>query len=308
MPGERTYGQDNEYYEWSPIVTRPRLEWPDGARVALSVIVNLEHYDWYMPQDAPVPVSPFGGGGGGFFSRFPNIMSFSHHEYGNRVGIFRVLDVLKKHGIRPTVAMDATVAQNYPFLVRACQQQDAEFIAHGSTVRHLLHAGMTEQEEREYIRESIDALATATGKKPVGWVSPEFNETVRTPSLLAAEGIEYVCDWANDEQPYQMTVPDGQLTALPVHLDLDDVFTHGNRNVTIQEYGEIARDVFDELHRSGADNARTLVLSIHPWLIGQPFRIKHLDAALAHMVGTDGVWKATGGEIVDWYREHAPAD
>lgn len=302
MPGERRYGQDHSHYEWSPIVTRPRLEWPDGAHVALSVIVNLEHFDWYMPPDAPVPVRPFGGGGSAFYSRFPNIMGFSHHEYGNRVGVFRVLDVLAKHGIPPTVAMDATVASEYPFLVRACQEAGAEFIAHGSTVRHIIHAGMSEHEERAYIRSSIDALTEATGEAPRGWVSPEFNETVHTPRILAEEGIEYLCDWANDEQPYPMTVPRGELTALPLHLDLDDIFTHYNRNVSIMEFSEIACDTFDELHRSGGENARTLVMSVHPWLMGQPFRIKYLDEALAHMASADRVWKARGGEIVDWYR------
>jgi allantoinase len=302
MPAERKYGQDNEYYQWSPIVTRPKLEWPNNARVALCVVVDLEHYDWYMPPDAPVPLGPPGGGRGFGFGRFPDIMSFSHHEYGNRVGIFRVLKVLDKYGIKPTIAMDSTAAKNYPFVVRECQKYGAEFIAHGSTVRHLIHAGMSEDEERAYIHESIEALSKATGQQPVGWLSPEFNETMRTPNILASEGIRYVCDWANDEQPYKMNVQQGEMFSLSVHLDLDDIFTHRSRNVPIMEYSEIARETFDELYRSGVENGRMLVLNIHPWLIGQPFRIKYLDEMLAHMTKFGGVWKATGQEIIDWYK------
>ena len=146
MPGERSYGQDHDHYDWSPIVNRPVLRWPDNARVAVCAIVNLEHFDWDMPPDAPAPVSMVAGamGSGGLGSGigpFPNIAGYSQHEYGNRVGVFRVLKVLDKYGIRPTIAMDKTVAENYPFLVRECQKRDSEFIAHGITVRQIIHAG-----------------------------------------------------------------------------------------------------------------------------------------------------------------------
>ena len=299
MPGERQYGQDHDFYKWSPVVTRPVLRWPKNARVALCVILSLEHYDWEVPEDAPRPSGPQGGIGAG---RFPDIRSFSHHEYGNRVGIFRLLGILDKYEITPTIAMDATVAQNYPYLVQECQKHGAEFIAHGITARRHIHARMSEEEERQHVHESIEALANATGKRPVGWLGPEYAETMRTPHILAAEGIQYVCDWPNDEQPYPMTVPEGEMYALPVNLTLDDVKTTWNRHVPVTQYCQAIGEAFDELHRSGGESGRTLVLNLHPWMIGQPFRSKYLDQALAHISKHDGVWKATGQEIIEWYK------
>ena len=310
MPGERSYGQDHDHYDWSPIVSRPVLRWPDNARVALCAIVNLEHFDWDMPPDAPAPVSMVAGamGSGGLGSGigpFPNIAGYSQHEYGNRVGVFRVLRVLDKYGIRPTIAMDKTVAENYPFLVSECQKRGSEFIAHGITVRQIIHAGMSEAEERAYIREAIEGLERATGVRPVGWSGPEFQESVNTPGLLAAEGISYVCDWSNDEQPYRMNTSEGDLYSLGVNLDLDEMFIHLNGRRLINEYEQIIKDEFDGLYRDGAKTGLMLVLNLHPWVIGQPWRIRYLDRALAHIDKYSGVWKATGREIVDWYKDHS---
>ena len=299
MPAERKPGMDNEFYDWSPITTRPALTWPADARVALCVILNLEHYEWSMPEGWFQPPSPGGLGRG----TFPDLRSYSHHEYGNRVGIFRVLDILDRYGIPPTVAMDATVAKNYPLLIEECDKRGAEFIGHGQTVNRMITSDMSEEEERQYIRESVGALEEATGTRPEGWFGPEYGESTRTPSLLASEGIRYVCDWPNDEQPYPMKVAEGRLFSLPVHVEVDDIFTQWNRGVSIMHYSQMIRDTFDGLYVDGAETGRTLVLSLHPWLIGQPFRSKYLDIALAHISRHASVWKATGKEIVDWYEE-----
>ena len=138
MPAKRAYGMDQEFYSWSPIVTRPILRWPEGARVALVVIVNLEHWDWEVPEGTPLAVSPMGGPEGiwtGNQPSFPDIGGYGNHEYGNRVGVFRILAVLDKYGITPTLALDKTVADHYPFLVKEGQRRGAEFIAHGLSRR-----------------------------------------------------------------------------------------------------------------------------------------------------------------------------
>ena len=202
MPAKRAYGMDQEFYSWSPIVTRPILRWPEGARVALVVIVNLEHWDWEVPVGTPLAVSPMGGPEGiwtGNQPSFPDIGGYGNHEYGNRVGVFRILAVLDKYGIKPTLALDKAVADHYPYLVKEGLKRDAEFIAHGLSRRRIIHIGMSEDEEREYIRDSIEAVEKATGNRPIGWSGPDFQETPNTPNLLAAEGIRYVCDWGNDE-------------------------------------------------------------------------------------------------------------
>jgi peptidoglycan/xylan/chitin deacetylase (PgdA/CDA1 family) len=295
MPGERKLGQDHPYYDWSPIVKRAPLRWPNNARVALVVIVNLEHWDWQLPPDDPdAPSGPFR----------PDLAGFSMHEYGNRIGAFRVLRILDKYGIKPTIAMDKTVAENYPFLVKECQVRGLEVIAHGTSARRKIHAKMSAETERSYIRECIEAVARATGKRPVGWVSPGFQESVNTPSLLAAEGIRYVCDWSNDEQPYRMKVPQGELFSLGVDLDLDDDFFHMTGRKLIGEYMQVIQDTFDGLHTDGANSGRIMVINLHPWIMGQPWRSKYLDQALSHInrSGAGTVWKASGQEIVDWYK------
>src|SRR5215470_14504161 len=168
MPARRAHGMDQNIYPWSPIVARRALKWPGNARVALAVIVNLEHWDWEVPPRTPLPVSPMGGSEGlwtGNQPAFPDIGGYGNHEYGNRVGIFRILAVLDKYGITPTLALDKAVADHYPFLIKEGQRRGAEFIAHGLSRRRLIHIGMSEDEEREYIRDSIAAVEQATGAR-----------------------------------------------------------------------------------------------------------------------------------------------
>ena len=304
MPGMRRPGMDNEYYDWSPIVSRPVLRWPNDARVALCIIVSLERYEFLPPPDAYMPPNLPGGIGRG---AFPDLNNFSHREYGNRVGIFRVMNILDKHGIRGTVAMDAAIAENYPFLVEECQKRGWEFIGHGQTVNRMITSNMSEDQEREYIRTSLDSLAGATGRRAVGWLGPEYGESTRTPAILAEEGVQYVCDWPNDEQPYWMKVPKGTLVSLPVMLDLDDVFTHWNRRVTVGRWAQRVMEAFDTIYVDGAKSGRLFSLNLHPWLIGQPFRIKYLDQALGHIMRRQAVWAATGSEITDSFRSNAPS-
>jgi peptidoglycan/xylan/chitin deacetylase (PgdA/CDA1 family) len=303
MPAERRFGMDHEHYDWSPIRTRGVLQWPDGARVALCVLITLEHMEWNPPAGSYT--SPLLGGGLG--SRpFPDYARLSHREYGHRVGIFRVLDVLEKHGIRPTVAMDALTAEHYPYLVRHCLQRQCEIIGHGMAVSRMISSDMSEQEEQAYIRTSIDTLTQATGSAPAGWFGPEYGESARTPQLLAQAGIRYVCDWANDEQPYRMKTSPGDLYTLPIMLELDDLHAMWQRQMTVDRYATLLTEGFATLYRDGAQNGRVLVLNLHPWYIGQPFRIGFLDAALGTIMRRQGVWATNGASIIDWYQRHAP--
>ena len=196
MPAERRFGMDHAHYDWSPIATRGVLRWPEQARVALCVVVNLEHTEWLPPADSFRPVLT-----GGVAPRpYPDYALLTHREYGHRVGVFRVLDVLEKYGITPTVAMDALTAAHYPYLVRHCLQRGCEIIGHGIGVR-VINSTMSEQQEQAYIQQALETLQRATGTVPAGWLGPEYGESARTPQLLAQAGIRYVCDWATDEQP-----------------------------------------------------------------------------------------------------------
>ncbi len=290
------------HYDWSPIVNRGVQRWPEGSRIALCVVVNLEHMEYMPPEGSFSPALS-----GGVAPRpYPDYTRISHREYGHRVGVFRVLDVLEKHGIKPTVAMDAMTAGKYPYLVKHCLQRGCEIIGHGVSVSRMVTSRMSEGEEREYIKTSVDALKKATGTAPSGWIGPEYGESARTPQLLAEAGIRYICDWANDEQPYRINASQGEIFALPVMLELDDINALWDRRVPVDRYGLLLKEGFDTMYQDSAKNGRVMVLNLHPWLIGQPFRIKYLDEALATMVARQGVWAATGSEIIDWYQRNPP--
>ena len=297
MPAERRPGMDHEHYEWSPINRRSVLRWPHGARIALCVVVTLEKMEWEAP-----PGSFTATLAGGLGDRpFPDYARVSHREYGHRVGIFRVLDVLEKHGIRPTVAMDVTTAEANPYLVSHCRQRGAEIIGHGMSVSQMITGRMTEEDEEEYVQTSIDSLHRATGEAPKGWLGPEHGESERTPGILAASGISYVCDWVNDEQPYRISTPKGDLCSLPLMWELDDINALWDRKVPVDRYGRLLEESFDGLYEDSRESGLLMAFNLHPWLIGQPFRIRYLDRALSHMMRRQGVWAATGSEVAEWF-------
>ena len=303
MSAERRFGMDHDHYDWSPFTKRGVLRWPESARVALCVVVNLERFEWQAPEGSFQSAALSGGTGP---KPFPDYMRLSHRDYGHRVGIFRVLDVLEKYGIKPTVAVDALTAEHYPYLVNHCLQRGREIIGHGISVSQMITSDMSEQQEREYIRDSVEALKRTTGVAPAGWLGAEYGESARTPQLLSEAGIRYVCDWTNDEQPYLMKSPHGELFALPIMLELDDVNAIWDRRVAIGRYRDMLKEGFDTIYRDSAESGRLLALHLHPWLIGQPFRIRYLDDALGHMVRRQGVWAASGSEIIDWYHRNPP--
>ena len=299
MPAQRTFGMDHPHHEWSPIITRRPLKWPNDAPVALCIVLVLEHMEWEAPAGS-FQVARLSGGSAP--RAFPDYARVSHREYGHRVGIFRLLDVLDKYGIRATIAMDSLTAENYPYLVRHCLDRGCEIMAHGVSVSRMITSKMSEAEERAYIQSSIEAVTTATGVAPRGWFGPEYGESYRTPRLLAEAGLDYVCDWANDEQPFPMTTGDSPFHALPLLYELDDVVSIAQKLITVFDYGKILEDSFDVLREDGRTNGRLMAVNWHPWLVGQPFRISTIDQSLSSIMGSGDVWAATGSEIIDWYR------
>jgi hypothetical protein len=165
----------------------------------------------------------------------------------------------------------------------------------------MITSRMSESEERAYIAESIEAVHAATGTMPRGWLGAEYGESQRTPELLAEASLGYTCDWVNDEQPFRMNPPQ-PFYALPAMLELDDAFALRDRRFRVDEYAAHLKEAFDTVHRDSAASGRALVITLHPWLMGQPFRIGFLDEALAHMMKRGAVWPASAGEIIEAYR------
>jgi peptidoglycan/xylan/chitin deacetylase (PgdA/CDA1 family) len=232
----------------------------------------------------------------------PDYPTVTHREYGHRIGIYRLFELFDAYAIRATAAIDALTAERYPLLVSECVRRGWEIMAHGVGQRRAITASMSEADERVYIRSALDAIGRAAGTRPSGWLSPEQSESTRTPALLAEMGVEYLCDWANDDQPYLIGAGEQSLVSLPLMQDISDVNLHWHRRVMMAQWSAVVCEAFDTLYREGRDGGRLFALPLHPWCIGQPFRVRYLEQVLAHMHKHREVWAATGAEIAAWYR------
>jgi peptidoglycan/xylan/chitin deacetylase (PgdA/CDA1 family) len=181
-------------------------------------------------------------------------------------------------------------------------ERNCEIVGHGISASRLITSKMGHDVEAEVIANALDTLEQVTGVRPIGWFSPEGAESARTPELLAAAGIRYVCDWPNDEQPYAMTTPSGNLTSLPLFLEIDDEFALWNRRASLASWEDMIVSAARRLHSDGRHSARHMMFTLRPWLTGQPFRIRTLDRALAQVMSLEGVWPVHGSELVAAFR------
>jgi peptidoglycan/xylan/chitin deacetylase (PgdA/CDA1 family) len=281
-------------FAYSPIIHRPKLTWPKAARLALWVIPNIE----YFSLNEKVPVAAGGSGG-----KLPDVPAWAVRDYGNRIGVFRLMDVLGRYGIRGTVALNSDLCAAHPEIIAEAKQRRWEFMGHNESNTRRLNEVPPEEEEG-VIRRVVATIAAATGEAPRGWLSSGLQETWRTPALLADAGIRYVCDWTNDDQPYEMNLEGGRrILSVPYSHDINDKGAFERHNRTAEEFGTMIRRQFDVLWREGASSGRVMAIALHPYLIGVPHRIGALDSALEYICGHEGVWLTTGGEIASHYAE-----
>jgi len=280
---------ENNRYDYSPIIKREKLKWPNGARVALWVCPNIEYF--YIDK-------PLRGGFG--TSHLPDVTGYALRDYGSRIGIFRLMEVLDKRGIRASVLLNADVCKRQPEIIEEGNKRKWEWLGHGLTNNLALNDYPPEDEQR-IIREVTETITLSTGKKPKGWLGPGLIETFNTPDLLAAEGYEYVCDWGCDDQPIPMRVKGGRMISVPYEQGINDINIFLRRNHTPEEYLRMVCDQFDTLYEEGATSGRVMGIPLHPFIIGFPFRIRYLDKALEHICSHKAVWRATGWEIAEWF-------
>ena len=286
-------GMDNPWYDYVPFPKRPKLTWPRNARVASSVLLHLEYWE-LVPSENSYKDPRFVGEFGGFM---PDYRTWTQRDYGNRVGIFRVLDVLDRYQIRAGVAVNALAVERCPYLVEQFKKRNYEFIAHGRSANRMITSKMSEAEERAEIAGAIAAIDKAAGARPTGWLGQDYGESQRTPRLLADAGLDYVLDWPNDDQPYPMKVGK-KFVSLPNQPEWDDVQQLWLRRINTTRYPDLVGEAFELLHQEGG---QVFNLSIHPWLMGMPHRIKYLDEALRRIERFANVWHATPGEVVRHY-------
>ena len=274
-------------FPYTPINRRPKLTWPGGARVALWVIPNIETF----PLNEPVP------GGTGMA---PDIINWAPRDYGARVGVFRIMEVLEKHGIRGTVTLNSEVCDDYPEIIEDTVALNWEFMGHNQSNSRYLHL-MEPAQEREVVLDTFDRIEKATGARPRGWLSSGLQQSWHTLDYLVEAGATYVADWINDDQPYLMDIGGNRLVSIPYSSEINDLPQFLRMGRTADEFDTMMRRQFDTLYREGAESGRVMAICLHPFVIGVPHRIGALDSALEYICGHEGVWRATGSEIIDHY-------
>ncbi|MDP6151167.1 MAG: polysaccharide deacetylase family protein [Gammaproteobacteria bacterium] len=287
----RSYGMDHDFYDWSMLADRKAVEWPGNARIALWINVALQYFPLNQEGKPFAPVA-------GMTTSYPDLRHYTLREYGNRVGIYRLLKAFDKYSISPTFAVNTRLAERYPYLVNKLRERGDEIICHGWDMDTPHYGGMDAGEEAKLVKKSLQGLREITGQAVEGWISPSKSQSMHTPELLAKNGVKYMCDWINDEMPYPFRTDAGEIIAMPLSTELEDRFIMHHNLHSETEYAEQMIDAFDFLYKEAAEQGgRMLALSVHPWMLGQPHRIGKFEQVLEHITGHDGVWSAGAGEI-----------
>lgn len=277
---------------YQAIVDRPDLRLPDGKRLAVWVILNAE--EWRMERAMPRTVlsPPMGQ------PLLPDVPNWSWHEYGMRAGFWRQHKALTERNIATTFAVNGNVCRSYSRVAGAALEAGWEFMGHGF-VQGPMHRL---EDQRGAIGDTVAAITQFTGRPPRSWESPGLTETDATLDLLREAGIEYVADWVIDDLPQSIGTPFGDITTIPYTVETNDITVYALQQHRSDEFLTRGRDQFDRLYEEGAENARVMAISIHPYITGVPHRIKYLEALLDYVAGHEGVVFMTASQIGDWYR------
>ena len=293
----RRHGMDHDRYEWSDLFARKPIVWPAGARVALWIMPAVQWFPLDMtgkPFRAP----------GGLTMPFPDYRHYTNRDYGNRVGIYRILDLLRRKKLPASVAVNAVLAERYPLLIRDLVDAGVEIVAHGLDMEHVHHSGLSKEDENDLVARTLDLLRKASGQPVTGWLSPGRGQSYSTPDILAANGIDYACDWANDDLPYAMKTTSKPLFAMPHAYETDDRAVMMDFHHTEDSWAQQVKDRFDVLYReSGLYGGRIMSIPLHAWVTGVPYRIGYVREVLDHILAHEGVWPATGAEILAAFRQ-----
>jgi peptidoglycan/xylan/chitin deacetylase (PgdA/CDA1 family) len=278
---------------YSAIVDRPPLPLPEGGRLIVWSIVNVE--DWSIERAMPRTVlsPPMGQ------PLLPDLPNWAWHEYGMRVGFWRLLECLQRHRAGVTLALNGAVCESYPRVAEAALVAGWEFMGHGLT-QGPMH-GLADQPAA--IAQTIEAIRAFTGKRPRGWESPGLTETYDTIDHLAAAGLEYVADWVLDDQPVEIATKHGPILSIPYTVETNDIPMMALQHHAAAEMLQRGIDQFERLYEESAVISRIMAVSVHPYITGVPHRIGYLERLYAHFRSKPGVLLWTGEQILDWYRQ-----
>jgi allantoinase len=277
---------------YSAITERPALVLPGQARLAVWIIVNVEEWDINQTMPRTVLTPPAGG------SPMPDIPNWAWHEYGNRVGFWRILDVFDDLSLPAVLAINGCAIAAYEPIARAARDRNWEFMGHGFTQKNMQKV----ENEVEDIARTSEAIASFTGKRPRGWLGPGLTETWETPDRLVEAGYDYVCDWVLDDQPVLLNTRAGPIVNVPYTQECNDVAMMLIQHHKASEYADRAIDQFEQLRHDARRSARVMALVLHPYIMGAPHRLKYFRKAVEHIKASGVALFWTGEQILDWYK------
>jgi allantoinase len=293
-------GSPSSQVLYSPIIDRAPIEWPGGSRLALWVALNIEHYQYLPPANDyinPWPRVPTP----------PDSLLYGYYDYANRVGLWRMLEVLDRYAIPVTASLNVAVLDHYPEIRDVIVERDWRVMCHGIYNTEYLF-GMNTEQEREFFRDVTATVEHHTARPLRGLLGPAGSITTNTMELMAEAGLTFTADWAIDDQPFPIRVDAGRLVGVPYGFDVNDdammALGYGAAGYDAEDFTQIASDQFDVLHAEGARSGRVMCIALHAYVFGHPHRIEQLDRTFDRLLSRDGVWLTTAEAIADHYLEH----
>ena len=276
-------------YDYSAIIDRPDYDWPDGKRLAVYIGLNLEHF-------------AFGTGLGGELAPGgpqPDVLNYAWRDYGNRVGVWRMLELFDQLQLPVSVLLNSTIYDYCPGVVAAFRQRGDEIVAHGRSNAER-QGILPEAEERQLISEATEAIRQHEGKPPAGWLGPWISQSLLTPDLLQEQGYRYLLDWCHDDQPTWFRTRQGRILAVPYPQEINDIPAIMVRRAGAAEFAAMIIDNVDEMLQQARAQPLVMGIALHPYIVGQPFRLRHLRRALAHIARQrEDIWLTTAGAIAE---------
>jgi hypothetical protein len=288
----------HDRFRYSAIVQRPDFTWPNGRRLAIHVCLNLEHF-------------AYGEGLGISYSPglpHPNTYNWAWREYGNRVGVWRLLELFDEFRLPISLLLNTEVYEHCPEVVGAFRARGDEIVGHGRTNSEHQN-DFDEDGERKLIADVTAAIERHEGKKPKGWLSPGVNPSNITPDLLQEAGYHYILDWPMDDQPVWMRTRRGRLLAMPYPHEVNDIPMVILHHGTAETFADVIIANYEEMLRQSQRQSLVYGIALHTFVMGQPFRIKPLRRAFEHITkAEDTSWFATAGAIADHFIAHGPKE
>ncbi len=286
---------DPGLYDYWPWQGRPKISWPGGARIAFWVAPNIEFYELNPPANPHRKAWP---------QPYPATPGYSIRDYGNRVGHVRQMEVLDRYGIRGSISLSTALCDHHPEIIAMCAERDWEFFSHGIYNTRYTY-GLSEEQEREMIQDSVDTIEKHTGRKPAGYLAPALSHSEHTIDLFAEAGGIYTCDLFHDDQPTPIRVRNGQrFVSVPYSLEMNDTIAYVVNKVEPRRYGQMLKDNFDRLYQEGAEHGTVMCIPTHNYQVSCPHRLKAFEEALEYITGHSDVWVTTGREIAEYYLEN----